>query len=246
MKVKKASGVSLLCAIIFIVFGVITIAVGVFLFADSKAFEADAEKTTAVITEINSYYSGSGKKRKQHHNVYVEYTVDRKQYNSKLDYYTAGMHEGEEIEIFYNPDNPAEIRGGGNTSVMVLCITGGLGAIFAVVGAFLLRSSIKGKRGKKRLLESGTKLTGRITNVVADTKIRINGQNPCKAECEVTDPATGEKYLYSSDGVMNDLYSFIGASVDVYIDPSDKSKSYIDLESIRQESSDGVRIHDFR
>lgn len=81
----------------------------------------NAEKTTAEISEIDSYYSGSSRLgSKKHYNVIVEYVVDGEVYERTLNEYNSGMYEGKEIEIYYNPDNPSEIKTGSKILEIIL------------------------------------------------------------------------------------------------------------------------------
>ncbi len=243
MKIKSASSVTTILGLVFSFAGIILIIIGIAIFAGDKKFEATAEKTDAIITDINTYYSRSGGKRKRHHDVYIKYEVDGQQYERELNYYRSSMYTGQTIEIMYNPEKPGEIRAG-NSLVMLLIICG-MGAVFTAVGVPFLVSSIKGG-SKKRLKTSGERVSGTITNVITLTNIRINGRNPYKAECEVVDYLTGEKYLYSSNQVIDDISYMVGSTVDVYVDPNDKSKYYVDLESVASDEYADTKVHDFR
>ncbi len=243
MKLKSASNVTTIVGVVFALVGVILISVGIGIFASNKKFEATAETTTAVITDIETYYKRSGGEKKRYRDVYVQYEVDGKVYDRELNYYSSGMYTGQTIEIMYNPENPAEIRSG--NSLLMLLILCGMGVVFAAIGVPFTAISIKGG-AKKRLKANGERVTGTITDVITITNVTINGSHPYKAECEVIDQFTGEKYLYSSKQVMNDITYMVGSTVDVYVDPNDKSKYYVDLESVASDEDADTKVYDYR
>lgn len=243
MKIRSAEGTINIIGIAFMFFGVLMIIVSIVTFVGAKKFEASAEKTMAVITDIDTYRTGIRDARTTHHDVYVEYRVDRQVYNGMLDYYSSSMYVGKEIEVMYNPNNPADIRGSSNFTWIILAL---IGLIFAAVGGGIFFANVTAGGKCKKLMENGDRVTGTITNVITVTNVRINHRHPFKAEVEVIDPYTGEKYLYSSKQVLDDIYYMVGSTVDVYVDRDDKSKYYVDLDSVADEEYTDVKVHDFR
>ncbi len=246
MKVKRASKGTVLFGSIFMLFGIIAIIVGINLFIDDKEFEKTAETTNAVITDIDTYRTRRNGKTRTSHTVYIEYTVDGEKYESTLGYYNSSLHKGKVVTILYNPENPADCRS--NTSAMELVFISAIGVIFMGVGVLIIVMFNKKSVGRLTVKKSGEKLTGTITDIVTDTSIRVNGQCGCKAEVEVID-SSGCKYLFSSETVMNDpneLMSYVGGTVDVYVDPTDKGKNFVDLESARRAEGVVQETYDFR
>lgn len=243
MKIRGAEGTLNLIGIIFLLIGVIMVIASVCTFVGAKRFEANAEKTMAVITEIDRYTTGSGDDRTTHHDVYVEYRVDRQVYNCMLNTYTSSMYEGKEIEVMYDPANPGDVRVNDYIAPIILAF---MGLVFGGVGGGMFFSNVAASVKRKKLLENGDKVTGTITNVITVTNVRINHRHPYKAEVEVNDPFTGERYLYSSKQVMDDIYYMVGSTVDVYVDRDDKSKYYVDLDSVAADEYSDTMVHDFR
>lgn len=244
-KIKTALSATKIIGIVFSGIGLLFFVIGIIFGITFSNFAAKAETTSAVITEIETYTTSSGNgSRTKHHNVYVEYSVDGVTYNALLDYFDSSMYKGGTVEVLYNPDNPGEIMG---NDITISFIFTGIGIVFVIIGFFagVLPSIKEGKR--KKLMETGEQATGIIINVVADMSIEINGHHPYKAECEVVDPITGERYLYSSQNVMNNISYLIGQSVAVYYDPNDRSKYFVDLDSVHDDVFGGApEVHDFR
>ena len=94
-------------------------------------------ETTATITHIEktSNGSGTGKHRTRSTYVaYVEYEVDGVTYSGPSDIWESGMVKGQQITIYYNPDNPAEM--GGDAGWLGWFIIG-IGAV-STLGAFAI------------------------------------------------------------------------------------------------------------
>ncbi len=247
MKVKRMSSFTWIFGGIFAVFGIVAIAVGIWLFMDDMEFKENALTTEAVITDIESHRYKSGKKYKTSYTVYIEYVVDGKTYNSTLGHYNSAMRVGKSVEIMYNPENPADCRG--NTSVVELVIISAIGSVFTLIGVLIIVSFSRKSMGRVTVKKNGQRMEGIITNVVEDTSMRVNGQCGCRAEVEVVDADTGFKYLFSSETVMNsveEVSSYIGGSVDVYVNPIDKNRNYVDLESAKLPLNNGAQVFDFR
>lgn len=122
----------------------------------------------------------------------------------------------------------------------------GCGALFTILGtAFLLWVILKTVR-RKKLIENGEQLTGVITAVRLNMNVTVNGVHPYRAECEVVDPYSGERYLYSSDNTIEDISAFMGMSVTVYADPNDRKKYYVDIASLTNRYSYDDKVHDYR
>lgn len=122
----------------------------------------------------------------------------------------------------------------------------GCGMIFAAVGAaFLLSVIVKAVR-KKRLMANGDQLTGIITAVNINFSVTINGCHPYRADCEVFDPISGERYLYRSEDIMEDISWLVGTSVTVYADRGNRKKYYVDIASPAESYREENKIHDYR
>ncbi len=243
MKIKKASGTTQFLGMIFLIIGLLIIVSGFVTAGAQRDFQNHAEKTTAVITDIDTTITRSGNDKKTSHTAYVSYKVDGKRYEEALNYYSSTMRIGDKIEVYYDSDNPKDVRAKSIGLTLPLYIFGG---IFSLIGGIFVAINMKSFIEKKRLLAKGDRLTGTIINVVPQTNVRINGHNPFKVECEVYDPINGAKYLYSSEAVMNDLSYLIGNQIDVYVDQNNKNLSYVDLKSIDTNASLGNNVYDFR
>ena len=232
---KKAEGVTIIGGVLFFLMGVLGIVMGVLTGISENKFQESALTTTAIITDIDVRYYRSNGKNKKDRDVFVEYEVEGQKYRNELNIYKSSMREA--IASF------AKERRYGVSIIIVI-----MGIIFLTFGTGFIVLYIKNKMKRKNLLSNGICVTGTIIDVVPDMSVRINQQHPYKAEVEFIDSITGERYLYSSDSVMNkSIHSMIGATVNVYVDPQDKSSYYVDLESATANINNGMpRVYDYR
>ena len=96
---------------------------GVFILIGSIVLHENDHRveTTAVISRIETGMLQSD------HDVYVSYTVDGKDYETRSNVYDSRYYEGKEIKVFYDPENPEKIYG--DTKL--------LGTIFIIIGSFV-------------------------------------------------------------------------------------------------------------
>ncbi len=118
--------VRIILSVVFVYTGIVFIAQG-FSFLHKRSFY---EEKNAIISQIKVSYNGSDPED-TYYEVIVNYVVDGKQYTSKLGEYNSGMHEGDEISILYDPNDPKKIISSSVVSLFLLFIGG---FVFIVVG----------------------------------------------------------------------------------------------------------------
>ena len=115
-----------------IIFGLILSVGGAFLCL--KVFDYDNKvEATAVITGFESYRDGEGSTRYKTH---LTYEVDGVSYNNIVKMYSSAWNVGEEIEIYYDIDNPENISSK-HTDLALLAIPC-LGLLFFSSGTTLM------------------------------------------------------------------------------------------------------------
>lgn len=238
---KSAAAAKARIGIFFAVIGIIILIFGTSAVEEANAFAERANETTAEVIEVNTYKTRDSRKREAiRYTTYVEYTVEGQKYVSDISSLSRYGSVGEQVLIYYDPLNPSEIKTKLNTADVTFIVVFGLS--FSGIGAAIaLVPTIKAHK-KRKLKETGEMATGIITSVVIDRSVRINRRSPYKAHCEVIDPHTDEKYLYSSEGVMEDIRYLQGMQVTVYYDPADRSRYFVDLDSAAENAG---CVHDF-
>lgn len=243
-KRRSAANASLGAGILFIAVGLIFFFVCLFLTIDTKKFAETAQETSALVYDVQKERVRRNGKYRTDYDVYVQYKVNGVTYNEELNGGSSLMREGQTLIVYYNPENPRDVRSDKNAGVQSFAMIFSL--VFVAVGAVVgVVPAVKLSK-RKKLKETGEQGTAIITNVDIDRSVRINKRHPYKAQCEFTDPVTGEKYLYSSEGVMSDIRHLQGQLVTVYYDPADRSRYYVDLDSVDENVMGGTAVHDFR
>ena len=123
---------------IFLLVG-IGMVIGGFVFRNSsKKFYATAEQTTATIDTIHEYVSADTDRDIQH-DVHISYDTQEGIHYSNVDlgWYQSGMKEGQTLAVYYNPNNPRDVRTqeGSMVSYIVIMI---MGVVFALIGALFM------------------------------------------------------------------------------------------------------------
>lgn len=161
--------------------------------------------------------------------TYISYSVDGRNYESKVNYKSSFMRTGDTISIYYNPKNPKEI------SVKMPVFTYvflGIGIVMTVIGTVLL--FIRGKRiyGRKRLIEEGYCVKAQITEICLNRTIQYNNKNPYYILCRYTDE-TGTVHEYRSDAILiNPEGLLLSDSVLVYLDRDNPKRYYVDIDQV--------------
>ncbi len=244
-KRRSATGSTLGAGIIFMLFGLVFFCICLGTINDTKKFAETAQETTALITDVQKERVRRNGKYRTSYDVYVQYEVDGVTYNQELNGGSSGMREGQTLVVYYNPENPRDVRKSKSAGMLGFAMVLSLVFVAAGVGIGVVPAVKSSKRKKLRV--TGEQATGLITSVIIDRSIRINKRHPYKAQCEVIDPLTEEKYLYSSESYMEDIRHLQGQQVTVYYDPDDRSKYYVDLDSVDDYQVDnGPAVHDFR
>ena len=245
-KRRSAATASLGIGIVLVVAGIIFLCVSLCIIVDAKRFGERAQETTAVVTDVQKYRVKRNKKYRTEYDVYVQYKANGDTYNEELSGGNGSMREGETIIVYYDPMNPRDVRKT-KTATGAHIIAFIFSGVFVCLGVgFGIVPAVKMSK-RRKLRETGAQASALITDIIIDKSIKINKRHPYKAQCEVVDPVTGEKYLYSSEGIMDDIRHLQGQLVTVYYDPYDRSKYYVDLDTVDENTiGSSPAVHDFR
>jgi len=135
---------------------------------------------------------------------------------------------GDKTELWYDPADPQKIDFGDTIgyNMRAVIITG-------LVILFLLYFFVKillEEAAKKKLLKSGMKISAEFVVIDRNEKYRMGDKNPWIIKCKWTDSRNNREYFFvSKDFTINPKEYLAGRRyVDVYIDPADPSKYYMD------------------
>ena len=196
-------------------------------------FKQNAQETTAVITDIKTKRTRNGtRKRKTKHIVNVRYTVDGQEYNTRLNYYSSGMHEGGEVKLYYDPENPSETMSDPTVSNIVLSV---LGVIFLIVGFAIPLSELKRCVFANRLIANNNFYL--CDDWVEETApVTVNGVRYHQITCRIVDDR-GNEYTYRSQSFNPSKSPYkAGDKIKIYVDLfEDPTNYYISKNPVRDE-----------
>jgi hypothetical protein len=210
-------------------------AAGVLFTGVSYLFLADDIKSRewpsapAVVTVVNRSTNSDGD---QMYRPTVEYEVGGVTYQkTSPSSSSSAVSVGDERTIRYNPDSPSE-------GVIAMSGADWFIILFPIVGIGLILGSIVGfiksvRRGKtiNSLKQSGLKLQGIVTNVEQSSQrgsviITVTAQEHA-----------GQVRSFQSDSVSGNTFTLLKyqqqpIAMDVYVDPSDPTNYYVDLDDV--------------
>lgn len=134
------------------------------------------------------------------------------------------------LGILIAPVFPEEPGFDGGT--MFLAVFGGIGAVFALLGGIGLFLQIRKNRQRKEILVSGMRLAAKITEILPDCRITVNGRHPYRIYCEYREESTSTLHVFKSEPLaLNPTSAIAGDLIDVCVDPYDFSKYAVDVDS---------------
>jgi len=222
---KKADTIVLL---VFSIVGIAFLVAGMVSFSFINNFKENAIEHTAIITDIHRNRGADSDET----TVYVEYFVEGKKYEQQLDFYSSGMSVGDEVKIYYNPDNPNKIQSDSTIIFSIMFL--GMGGLFFSIAFILVLGKVKEKANKRRMLETGRVIYADISEVVLNLRYHVNDKHPYVIHCKWYDNVTGVEYLFKSGNIWGDPNQIIEqkqlTKLPVYVDLNNPKKYYMDLK----------------
>ena len=211
--------------------GAIFVIIGLVVFGSVFNYENKVD-SVGTITEILSYRSTN---HNINHEVYVSYTVEGKEYKSRLNSYSSSFYEGKEIDIYYDKDNPNKI--GVKSLDLLFLIFPGIGLIFLIIGGTGILVKINKKKSEENLKENGKLIYANYVETVLNTSYRVNGKCPYNIICEWNNTLDNKKYIFKSKNIWINPEKIIKEKdikqFTVYID-NDRKKYVIDVDILTE------------
>lgn len=133
----------------FLLFGIIFIAVGAAVYINWSDFAQNAVPVYAEITDISTYKSKVRDETETYHRVDIKYEYNGETYEGRLDRYVSTMHKGDRVEIFIDPDDPYSQQSEQNYVTVILVLSG---LFMGAIGCAMLAKEIKLGRYINRLI----------------------------------------------------------------------------------------------
>ena len=235
----------LLVGSVFVILGLHVTVLGINMIKNAASFKTETISVTGTITNIESERYNTGNETRLRYNVSVDYIIDGIKYESIINEYKRSMRIGDEITLYYPPDNPLAVNAESNVNPFlggIIISSGGL--IFIIAGIVFLNKVRKNIMLRKYLKQNGKIIYAEVIAAETDYTLwvsfgssRMSGNRTYPysfIKCAVMEPGTNEiMTTYKSGSVKNsDLSFYVGKQVKVYLHPQDKSKYYVDLEDL--------------
>jgi hypothetical protein len=133
--------VLLLVGVVFGGVALVLLGVCTLLVLNDREFRSTAVETTGTVVAYETHYDTDEGRRRESYSPVVRFTApDGRQLEARTNVSTSSRPRiGDRVTVLYQPDDPADARIDTATTRLVgPLITGGLGGIFAIVGAILL------------------------------------------------------------------------------------------------------------
>ena len=128
--------------IMLIIFGIIFLCVGVFLYVNTDKNKQNYRETVGTIVDIQYHYNHSNDS--YDYDVYVDYTVNQTEYKYRhLNYYNSGMDIGDEVTITYDVNNPGSPISSAKSSFIISLVMALIGATLTSVGVVIIIKRVK-------------------------------------------------------------------------------------------------------
>lgn len=227
-KVKTKTKTEKIIFIVFSIIGIICLIASAVMMIRSAEMKKSYVKTDAVIIDFDSERDIDGETNKH---AIIRYRADGIVYETTTNEYNSSWNLGDHIEIYYNPDSPEKFFTGFGSTFGVLML-GLFGIVFACVGLIPTLISAKKSSNNQRLMQSGTKLEAKVVGFDYNENFSVNGRHPYIIEVESLFE-TGERCRFLSGNVWEPLgEEILGRSADVYLEPGNPDKYFVDVDSI--------------
>ena len=213
MKKNKIHLVFLVCGILFLAVGVVALIRGIDSKTDTATTDAEIVDISRSSGEDDSFY------------VKVRFTVDGVEYSGTLDTYVAGMKVGQIVPIRYKIADPNNFFYAKFTFLpTIICFLVGISFVSGSVVIIVIRAKNSAKFNA--LKKDGYRSYAKIVGVSVQNNVRVLEQNPVTITCSDDFGKTFSQKFLSSRG-----YNYtIGDMITVYVDRVNPDNYYIDTD----------------
>ncbi len=215
-------------SIVFMLFGVFFIILGISNIISMAKFEENAVQTTATVMSVIEDSDVDS----LHYDVYVKYKVNGEMYEGN---YSTGSRvtKGSIETIYYDATNPTSIKTKISYRNGIIAILVGL--LFGASGIVtIFNKSVR----KKIMLKTGDKIYADFKEVTIDYSHSVNGRSSYIIICIGKDNVTGEERTFKSERICYDPENEIKerniTTFPVYIDVTDRKEYYLSLEELEK------------
>ena len=211
--------------------GVLLLAVAAVTAFFTFRFVAGSERADGTVVDLRESYDSEDDTTSYYPVVRFETADGSRRIRFESDVSTSG-DVGDTVEVLYDPDDPQDAKLGGFFNLWGLSlIFGALGAVFTGIGGFIAyRTRTPSREDVQWLRRHGRRVQGRSPRVV-EGDIVVNEESPFRIVIDVHEPMRGPPRALKSEYLWFDPTPYLEdcETVDVYIDPEDLERYYVDI-----------------
>jgi hypothetical protein len=135
---------------------------------------------------------------------------------------------GDRVELWYNPRNPERIDFGDTVSYNMRGTV--IGILILVLGLYFFMKYTMVEFSTKRLIRKGHRISADLVIIGRNEKYRMGDNNPWYIKCRWIDTRDNHEYFFFSKDFIIDPTQYMSGrtQVDVYIDPDNPQKYYME------------------
>lgn len=143
---------------------------------------------------------------------------------------SGGIRIGESVEVRYRPGNPKKAKSNSFGDIYGLSIVFGiLGLVFSGLGVPFFWLGIRDGINEKKSQTYKMEIIAKVTGVVRNTTIQMNGRSPFQIEAQWVNPDTNEVHIFKSKNLWYDPSGFLEEKITVKADPNNLKKYWMDV-----------------
>lgn len=185
----------------------------------------ETKVTNGEIIEVKVVHNSDDEDTKK---AIIKYEVDGKYYKGETKISSDTYKMGQNVKVHYSVDTPNKFYI--DLDVVFFAIFGGVGILCLLICIIIIIVGIVNKNSNKRLLNTVTPFSAKITNVDIDYTVTVMNKHPYTLICEYN----GKTYI--KKGIFKDILTPFNDGVlthiDLYVDEKNENKYYIDTDSI--------------
>ncbi len=169
----------------------------------------------------------------------VEYMAGGSTYRTILHYSSDFLHVGDSITIYYQPEDPEQVRLG---EPVIFYVSLFLGLVLLLIGMTAGYYYTKLKRKRQILVDQGKKVYAQVIRVEYDYRYERDYTYARKLVCQYDTPGEPARIFESEPVWAGDPEQLIGKELAVYIDRRNAANYYVDTSAVAFDHGIRVRL----
>lgn len=216
---------------IFAGVGALLLAIALWLYAREQAFVASASHATGTVVSLSLDHNDNGSSVYYPSVTFQTARGDSITVRSRVGSNPPAWRVGESAEVLYDPADPQAARLAGffqlHTGSFVVGI---LGMVFGAIGGIWLAVVRRAAALAAEVRATGHRVTAKVIEIERRTNIRVGNRSPFRIIAQGDASGGREVVIYRSANIWFDPTSYVGETVNVFVDRNDPRRHVVDLD----------------